>query len=431
MFLYSWGRIYKSECEVKVINEFDFNKFLKNNKFFLPQGEMRSYGDVCLNTNGLVLKTLDLSSFLDFDPITGILNCESGVVLKEIQDTFLSRGWMLAVTPGTQLITVGGAIANDIHGKNHHKYGNFSHHILELKLLRSSGEVLTCSRQENSDFFYATIGGIGLTGIILSAKIKLLPIESLFLKVEHIPFIGIDNFINLNNLSKDNWDYTVAWIDCLSGKKFKGIFIRANHTNDVGINSMDKKKIKIPYNFSFSLINNFSLKLFNKLYYNAKKIKKESIQDLYNFLYPLDGILNWNLLYGKKGFYQYQCVFPFDTAAEAIEQMLDLIYLAQQGSFLVVLKAFGNIDSEGMLSFPMEGITLALDFPNLGEKTLNLLNKMDEIISKNNGRIYLAKDIRMGRDLFYKTYPNAIDFQKFRDPLISSDMALRLFEDIK
>nr|WP_227499175.1 FAD-binding oxidoreductase [Acinetobacter venetianus] len=412
------------------MDRYALKRIFKNNKKLLVQGSARSYGDVCLNTNQVIVKTSILNFFRSFDPASGILTCEAGILLKDIQDVFISKGWMLPVTPGTQLITVGGAIANDVHGKNHHIRGNFGHHVLEIELLRSSGELLICTRQTNKEIFYATIGGIGLTGIIVSAKIRLMPVVSPYLNVEYKSFKGVTEFLNLNKESADDWEYTVSWIDCLSGKNFRGVFIRANHletSKPCIANKSDPKKI--PFLPPISLINKASLKLFNQFYYfvNAKKQGGSYLQHFYDFQYPLDNIENWNVLYGRKGFYQYQCVIPLGAAACAIEEILELLQVAQQGSFLVVLKVFGNVRSEGLLSFPIEGITLALDFPNLGTKTLELFDLLDKVVLKAGGRLYLAKDARMSKELFEKMYPEATEFKKLRDPALSSDMALRLF----
>ncbi|KXZ62232.1 FAD-binding oxidoreductase [Acinetobacter venetianus] len=430
MRLWSWGRLYPSDCQVKLVDRYALKRIFKNNKKLLVQGSARSYGDVCLNTNQVIVKTSILNFFRSFDPASGILTCEAGILLKDIQDVFISKGWMLPVTPGTQLITVGGAIANDVHGKNHHIRGNFGHHVLEIELLRSSGELLICTRQTNKEIFYATIGGIGLTGIIVSAKIRLMPVVSPYLNVEYKSFKGVTEFLNLNKESADDWEYTVSWIDCLSGKNFRGVFIRANHletSKPCIANKSDPKKI--PFLPPISLINKASLKLFNQFYYfvNAKKQGGSYLQHFYDFQYPLDNIENWNVLYGRKGFYQYQCVIPLGAAACAIEEILELLQVAQQGSFLVVLKVFGNVRSEGLLSFPIEGITLALDFPNLGTKTLELFDLLDKVVLKAGGRLYLAKDARMSKELFEKMYPEATEFKKLRDPALSSDMALRLF----
>lgn len=430
MYLSSWGRLYQSETSVSFLDrEHPSQVFIQGQKCLI-RGQGRSYGDVNLSSDAQTVLTDHYRYFHSFDPVTGILECESGVLLKEIQDIFIPQGWMLPVTPGTQLISVGGAIANDIHGKNHHVRGNFGHHVLEFKLLRSDLKILTCSRTQNPELFFATLGGVGLTGVILTVKIQLLALQSDQLDVEYLNFKGIFEFLKIAKLSEP-WEYTVSWIDCLSGKNVRGIFIRANHhkrsETKINLNFHKTKNKKIPFTPPISCINLLSLKVFNHLYYELNKKPRSIQQHLYQFQYPLDAIENWNVLYGRKGFYQYQCVIPTTDAQDAIEEILDLIYAAQQGSFLVVLKSFGAIQSEGFLSFPMEGLTLALDFPNLGEKTLKLFERLDQVVLQAKGRLYLAKDARMSRDMFLQTYPQAEQFKAYRDPAISSDMSKRLF----
>ena len=423
----SWGRIYESDAKLKILQQ----KFpLELDAHYLAIGSRRSYGDVGLNTNGYILSTQCLTYFTSFDAESGILECESGVILKQIQDVFIPRGWILPVTPGTQLITVGGAIANDVHGKNHHQRGSFGHYVKQIELQTSTQGRIICSREQHKDLFEATVGGVGLTGVILKAQIQLIRVPSPYVKVESIAFTGVQEFLTLTHQSNQVWEYTVSWIDCLSGKNVKGIFMRANHVKLDEINHIKlpfKKTFSIPFKPSFSCVNKLSLKTFNWWYYHTKKSSKTVVQHFYQFQYPLDGIDNWNVLYGDKGFYQYQCVIPWEFATEAIEHLLELIQHYQQGSFLVVLKAFGDQLSEGLLSFPLPGVTLALDFPNQGQTTLDLFKKMDEIVVKYKGRLYLAKDHRMPKDIFMQTYLNISEFEKFRDPQISSDLAKRLF----
>ena len=426
----SWGRLSNVEHKVEFLNSGDLLEqvALEKDTSVLAYGMGRSYGDVCLNPTGYLLNTKKLDHFIQFDARTGVLECEAGVLLKEIHDLVISQGWMLAVTPGTQLITVGGAIANDVHGKNHHIYGTFGEHIIELTLGRTTGEVLTCNHVKNQDWLKATIGGIGLTGIIIKAKIQLRRITSPFLLVENKAFKGMSAFQQITLESEQSWEYTVAWIDCLSGEQVKGIFMRANHLKHLPNLTAQpaRKSFTFPLDMPFSLINTLSLKLFNQLYFFKNKQNKCTIQYFEKFQYPLDSISNWNHLYGKKGFYQYQCVIPKQQGIEPLEEILRIVQRHQQGSFLVVLKEFSERESVGLLSFPMSGLTLALDFPNLGQKTLDLLNELDQVVLRAKGRLYLAKDARMSSSLFKDTYPNIEGFLKYRDQGISSQMSQRL-----
>ncbi|WP_180043418.1 MULTISPECIES: FAD-binding oxidoreductase [unclassified Acinetobacter] len=427
MNVQSWGRLYQSESALQYLQHGQEQQIYQN-KTVLVRGQGRSYGDVCLHSGGRVISTQSYARFKAFEAAQGILVCEAGVLLKEIQDTFIPRGWMLPVTPGTQLISVGGAIANDIHGKNHHVRGNFGHHVLALTLLRSDQGVVQCSREQNAALFYATLGGIGLTGVILSAKIQLMPITSSSVAIEYHAFKGIPEFLALAAASNDTHEYTVAWIDCLSGKHVRGVFMQANHVQQGELTLPDATKTKkIPFTPPISCINQLSLKLFNAWYYFSQSRKTQTLQHFYQFQYPLDAIENWNVLYGQKGFYQYQCVIPYDTAEPAIERLLELIQQAQQGSFLVVLKTFGDLKSEGLLSFPQQGVTLALDFPNLGQRTLALFEQLDAVVLEAQGCLYLAKDARMSQQMFQQSYPNYKKFELYRDPQLISDMAKRLF----
>ena len=424
----SWGRIEKSVHDTISLNSSDTLP-LKSSKKGLPYGNGRSYGDVCLNPNGFIWTTKNLDRFLSFDQKNGIISCEAGVLLRDIQRLIVPRGWILPVTPGTQLITVGGAIANDVHGKNHHIYGSFGDTIQSLCLLRTSGEVISCGPNENIEWFQSTIGGMGLTGVISQASIKLKKIEGPFLKKENISFNNIDDFFELADNSEKNWEHTVAWIDCLNTSG-QGIFSRANHSDENKYPTELKRTFNMPFVPPVSIANSLSLRAFNWAYYKIQSLKKKSsIEHYESFFHPLDNISNWNRMYGPKGFYQHQCVIPRNVCKEAILEILKTISKSGEGSFLAVLKTFGNRDSIGMMSFPMHGATLALDFPNKGSKTKNLLKDLDLIISESGGRIYAAKDATMSAELFKKGYPQLDKFLKYRDSGIKSALSKRLIEE--
>lgn len=425
----SWGNLQREEHEIFDYVQFsDLSKYINSKNKSLPLGNGRSYGDVCTNANGILISSKQLRHFVDFDKNEMTFSCESGVLLKDIQRFLVPRGFMLPVTPGTQLITVGGAIANDVHCKNHHKYGTFGHNVIEFTLLRSDGEILNCSRTQNTEMFYATIGGIGLTGFILNAKLKLRKVAGCMIDAENVPYKTLDEFYEIAKSSEENYEHTVAWIDCITGTGERGIFMRGNNAEDATAYNIDKS-IKVPFMMPISLVNKFSLYGFNQLYYLAQVLKKRISKVHYEkFFYPLDGILDWNRIYGPKGFYQYQCVVPFENGFEAIKEMQKEIARAGQGSFLGVLKTFGDIPSLGLLSFPKAGFTYALDFPNRGIKTERLFQSLDSIVSAAGGRLYLAKDARQNKSLFEKGY--GIDkinqFVKYCDPKFSSDLSRRL-----
>jgi FAD/FMN-containing dehydrogenase len=389
----------------------------------LPFGNGRSYGDVCQNDAGTLLDTKSLNRFISFDNENGLLTVESGVLLLDILNLITPYGFFLPVVPGTQYVTVGGAIANDIHGKNHHIKGNFGLHVTKFELLTSDNERQTCSTSQNSDLHAATIGGLGLTGLIIWAEIQLISIKGNSIDYEQIPFNSIAEFSALSESSKA-WEYTVAWIDCLSyGENLgRGIFSRGNHA--VTNSNQKKNLLAVPFIPPLSLINNFSLKIFNAVYFKLGS-RNRSMKNCHykSFFFPLDGINNWNRIYGPNGFYQYQCVVPEPSD---IEDLLALISQSGQGSFLAVLKQFGDINSPGLMSFPRPGLTLALDFPNRGGKTTQLLDKLDEIVVAAGGAVYPAKDARLSSNVFTKYYPNIDTFKKHIDPKFSSSFWRRV-----
>ena len=392
----------------------------------IPFGNGRSYGDVCLNDQGMQISLAGFDHFVDFDETSGILTCESGVLLRDIQRHFVPQGWALPVTPGTQLITVGGAIANDIHGKSHHVDGTFGHHVQSFALLRSNGRIIECSKTKNVNYFRATIGGIGLTGVILSVALQLVRVPGPWIETETIPFKNSDEFFSITDELDKKWSNSVSWIDCTSRAGGKGLLMLGNR-----VAHQQESRVKNPINFPvtppISLINSVSVKMLNVGYYALHRLMSTSkVVHYEKFFYPLDGINNWNRAYGPQGFYQYQSVIPEKNAQEATREMLKAIRDSKEGSFLAVLKKFGAKKSLGMLSFPIKGTTLALDFPNRGESTHKLFERLDSIVREANGRLYLAKDARMSREMFEETYSNIGDFKKLRDPQLSSTMSRRL-----
>lgn len=388
-------------------------------------GMGRSYGDACLNPEGTLWRMAALDRFLSFDESTGRLVCEAGVLLRDIQQVAVARGWMLPVTPGTQLVTVGGAIANEIHGKNHHVFGTFGHHVVRLVLQRTDGERIECSPSINKEWFSASVGGLGLTGVILAAEIQLRRVAGPWLVTETQPYGTLDEFFALADDSERGWEYTVAWIDCLS-KEAKGLFMRGAHI-DGGLRPEPEVRLKkMPFTPPVSLVNGLSLRPFNWAYFNAKKNAGRKIAHYEPFFYPLDNLLEWNRMYGPAGFYQYQSVVPRAVGRDAIAAMLREISRSGEGSFLSVLKTFGNQQSVGMLGFPMPGVTLAMDFQNKGSATEHLFARLDAIVADAGGRIYPAKDARMSKSLFEAGYPALTDFLSYRDPGISSALSRRL-----
>ena len=424
----SWGRLSADSHDVRQASDRrQLAQLLAQSKPGLPHGMARSYGDVCLNANGVLWQTVQLDRFISFDPTSGKLVCEAGVLLRDIQRLALPHGWMLPVTPGTQMVTVGGAIANDVHGKNHHVLGSFGDHVDSIQLQRTDGELIDCGPQQRRDWFCATVGGLGLTGLIVSAQLQLRQVAGPWLTTETIPYASLEEFFQLADQSEAGWEYTVSWIDCLAQGSGRGLFMRANPAKVSDGPKPRPGTLTVPFVPPFSLVNSVAMRPFNSAYFNLNKRKQSQTLTHYEpFFYPLDNLLQWNRLYGPKGFFQYQCVVPRDSGDASIQAMLDEIVRSQQGSFLAVLKTFGNREPLGMLSFVQPGVTLAVDFPNLGPRTLDLLNRLDSIVRQAGGRIYMAKDARMPRDLFVAGYPKLTQFLPYRDPGISSSMSRRL-----
>lgn len=400
----------------------------------LPYGLGRSYGDSCLNGGGTLIATRGLDRFISFDRESGKITCEAGVSLAEIIEVALPHGWFLPVTPGTKFVTLGGAIANDVHGKNHHREGTLGLHVKSFELLRSDGTRLSCSRQENADYFAASIGGLGLTGLITTATLQLKRVGSAFLGGQSIKFGGLDEFFDLSAESAATHEYVVSWIDCLGeGERLgRGHFLRANFLSAeeaAGMRSRKPLPLAVPVTPPVSLVNRLTLRAFNAAYYNRQSVHvAQKSWGVDGFHYPLDAIANWNRIYGPRGFLQYQVVVPPRDQRDVAEALLEEIARSGQGSFLVVLKVFGDRPSPGLLSFPMLGTTLALDFPILGEATFKLLDRLDAIVVEAGGRIYAAKDARMAPETFARGYPNLEAFRKFVDPRMSSSFARRVME---
>lgn len=388
----------------------------KINGSCIARGNGRCYGDASLS--GDVVSCLSFDHILSFDPVKGEFECESGVTLDQILEVIVPKGWFLPVTPGTKYISVGGAVASDIHGKNHHVEGSFCDHVTKIKLMLSSGEVVECSPTHNVDIFELTRGGMGLTGIILSIKFRLKKIATSFIKQVQIKAGNLHELLDLFQEYK-SYTYTMSWIDCLkSGKDFgRSILIAGEHADPENLNIKQQKRIlnpgaapllTFPIDLPSFVLNPYSVKAFNYLYYHKNIHKKMNSVIPYDpFFYPLDKILEWNRGYGKKGFLQYQFVLPMASSKEGMIDILNRINKKGFGSFLAVFKVFGK--QNGLISFPMEGCTLALDFP-VRQNLFPFLDELDQVVLDYGGRLYLTKDARMKPEVFWKSYPEAQNF---------------------
>ncbi len=396
----------------------------------LPYGLGRSYGDLCLNADRSLVDCSHLNRFLAADFQEGWVRCEAGVNLADILKVIVPKGWFLPVTPGTKFVTLGGAIANDVHGKNHHRAGTFGCHVRRLALCRSDAEVVICGPSENQGIFNATIGGLGLTGVILWAEIQLKAIQGIGIDLDVLPFASLEKFLALTVESDQDYEYTVAWLDCLTKGKQRGIFFRGNHSAAPFPKIRAHQPPKVPFDFPAWTLNRFTMKALNAGYYWRNQHKKNRTLVAYDpFFYPLDSIRQWNRVYGKQGFLQYQCVVQENSFA-AFEQLMELISQSGMGSFLAVLKRFGSRKSPGLLSFPRPGLTLALDFPMHGEATLRLLETLDAVILKGGGAIYPAKDARMSPAMFEASFPAWRKLLPYIDKKLSSSLWRRVTEGL-
>lgn len=396
---------------------FDYQKeiALKLPKSSIPHGNGRCYGDASLSSE--VVNTLRYDKILAFDEVNGIITCQSGLLLSDLLQIIVPRGWFLPVTPGTKFITVGGAVASDVHGKNHHVDGSFSRHVVSMSVLTGTGQTFVCSQSDHPDLFWATCGGMGLTGIVLDVKFRLKRINTAFIRQKQIKARNLDEIMQLFEENSES-TYSVAWIDCLKrGKQFgRSILILGEHATVDDVNTKnvlapkEKALFTIPFYFPSFALNGFSVKVFNALYY-AKNYRKtmENIAHYDSFYYPLDSILSWNKIYGKKGFVQYQFVLPLETSKNGLIDIMARINKRGTGSFLAVLKLFGEQDN--LISFPMKGYTLALDFP-IRPGLFEFLDELDNIVADYGGRIYLSKDARMKNEIFWSTYPHAHEFRE-------------------
>ena len=388
----------------------------------LAHGLGRSYGDAALIRDGRAILTRRLNRMLDFDPQTGWLRCEGGVSLEEIIAAFVPQGFFPPVVPGTQHVTVAGALACDIHGKNHHVDGCFSDHVRRVELLTGLGEVVLCDRDQHPELFWATVGGMGLTGLIISLELRLTPIPGAAIELETIRVESLDEFFEVSARS-DEFTHVVSWVDTVKtgAAMGRGVFMRGRHapaSAQPQAGPMDRLTALVGELVdgraleSNLWLNRATIRLFNEAFFRKEPPgATQRVVPLIPFFFPLDAVPHWNHLYGQRGFFQYQLVVPSQDAARAI---LDEVSRSGQSSFLSVIKEFGDRDHGG-LSFPQRGITLAMDFPNTGEPLMRLFDRLDALVLEAQGRLYLGKDARLARDDFRRMYPDWERWRQVRD----------------
>jgi len=434
----SWGNIPKHQASQILRYPWSHSDVNFVDGSYLAYGKGRSYGDSCLNQNGILISTSGLNHILNFDMDSGVIRCESGVTFDDLLSVIVPNGWFLPVTPGTRFVTVAGALANDVHGKNHYAAGSFGNHIVAFELQRSNGDTLFCTNNnENKNLFQATIGGLGLTGFVTWVEFKLKKIINSYVTSSTKVFSSINEFFELDEKYVNHHEYTVAWIDTTARSKAlgRGLYFSGDHAKEHPVaytkNSRQKKKLNLPINFPNIALNAFTVKAFNTLYFNIHKSKATRqpapiLSHYAPFFYPLDNLENWNRMYGKRGFFQYQCVVPIANSKEVVGEILKRVSVKGMASFLSVLKRFGNIPSLGMMSFPREGYTLALDFPNKGQRTLDFLKDLDILVNEVGGAIYPAKDARMSAEMFAMSFPQLEQFENYIDPAFSSSFWRRV-----
>jgi len=432
----SWG--YPVETHKKILRQNWHIESLNfdDSQYVLPYGCGRSYGDVCLNDNQTLIDTTKSNHLLRFDKVTGIIRVESGVTLDDLLEVIVPNGWFVPVTPGTRFITIGGMIANDVHGKNHHNAGTFGCHVTQFELYRSNGERIVCSPTSNKLLFNATIAGLGLTGLITWVEIKLRKITNEFISMNSVKIENLQHYFELEK--NQQTEYSVAWIDTVAcGDHIgRGVYFSGEHASSNDIDNIQyrysKSTLSIPFNFPKRTLNKYSVKLFNAFYIrNAiSKNKKNKCMHKLNhykeYFYPLDNILHWNRIYGKSGLYQHQCVIPERDAEITLTEILKIVSKENNSSFLSVLKKFGGIESPGLLSFPRPGFTLAMDFSRHGNETIKLLENLNDIVSSVGGAIYPAKDALMSKKIFEQSYSKLNEFIEYIDPKFSSSFWRRV-----
>ncbi|OIN00912.1 FAD-linked oxidase [Polynucleobacter sp. QLW-P1DATA-2] len=429
MKIHGWGRYPITDAKIlQPKTRVDCVESIKGLETLIPRGLGRSYGDSANSTTAL--QSTFLNHFIEFNEQSGVLTCEAGVSIRTILELAVPKGWFIPVTPGTGYVTLGGAIASDVHGKNHHINGTFSEHVISFNIILGTGEMCHVSRMNFPDLFIATCGGMGLTGMIISATIQLKKIQSSQITQTTIKANCLEEVCQQfedNSAST----YSVAWIDCLAkgAQLGRSLLMLGEHAQNNVLEMAKSKRFNIPFEMPSGLLNQHSIKCFNSFYYHKASALNKITLPFEPYFYPLDSIRNWNRLYGAGGFVQYQFVLPKAVGLQGLKKILTKIVDSGKGSFLAVLKVFGK-SNQNLLSFPIEGYTLALDF-KISKETFALLKELDSMVLDMGGRIYLTKDALLSESTFKKIYPNWVEFEQVRSKYgahgkFSSDQSKRL-----
>lgn len=425
--LYSWGRRKTSGSKVLPLS-WRGDLLPSGAGKLLPYGMGRSYGDSCLLDDGCQIETVGLDHLIAFDAGSGVIRCEAGCTIASLLEFAVPRGWFVPVSPGTKFVTLGGCLANDVHGKNHHTAGTFGCFVTRFGLRRSDGLEMECSPGENSGLFHATIGGLGLTGLILWVELKLKRIFGPFIRQRMQRLKGLDSFFEVARREDNNVEYSVAWLDAGHAGDPRGLFIAGNHCSEEMKPSpySADTRLSLPVVLPDFAMGTWSINLMNTAFYQANAHRSaDRTVHIDPFFYPLDAVGHWNRAYGKKGLAQYQFVVPMEHGPEALSETLGKVQASRQTSFLTVVKLFGSVPSPGLLSFPRPGVTVCFDFPFLGERTLKLLDDLDRTVFSCGGALYPAKDFRMSRESFERSFPRHQEFKQWIDPAFSSNFAQR------
>lgn len=401
----------------------------------LPRAYGHSYGDSCLNGDNTLLDATRLDRVLAFDGESGVIRCEAGVTIGAIQSLAAPRGWRLAVSPSTRHVSVGGAVAHDVHGRNHVSAGSFGQHVREIELLRTDGSRWTCSDTENWDLFRATVGGMGLTGLITTVEIQLRRAVTSFIDAEIIGFAGLPEFMERFDSSVATHEYATAWVDLMTRNSFEGILELGNEAGHDEVateapgHSPTGRTLRVSFDCPAWLVNRSTVRAFNRAYLRRGNGKEPGRVHYEKFFYQLDAVSEWNRVLGKRGFYQYHFIIPSHNVSVGLPRLIDMIRRSGNVSFLAILKRYGPETFPGMMSFPIHGLGGAFDFVNKGRRTIDLFDALDELLIDLGGRVYLAKDSALTPQSFTAMYPRWKEFREFVDPRFSSSLWRRVTRD--
>ncbi|WP_426565410.1 FAD-binding oxidoreductase [Angustibacter sp. McL0619] len=400
----------------------------------LPRAHGHSYGDSCLNADNALLDTRDLNRILSFDRDSGVIRCEAGVSMGAIQSLATDRGWRLAVSPSTQHVSVGGAVAHDVHGRNHVVAGSFGQYVSALDLLRTDGSRQTCSATENADLFRASVGGMGLTGLITAVDIQLRRTATSYIEAETIGFSDLVSFMERFEQSAHTHEYATAWLDLMTGRPFAGILELGNEASEEQTHALPTtasagRTLRVPFDLPRHLMNRTTVRAFNRFYYGRSAGRPPGLVHFTKYFYQLDAVDDWNRVLGRRGFLQYHFVIPTQHVAAGLPRLIELVRRSGNVCFLAILKRYGSGTFPGLMSFPVQGLGGAFDFVNLGQRTIDLFHALDELLVELEGKVYLAKDSLLTPDCFAVMYPRWKEFSDFIDPRFSSSLWRRVTRD--